>query len=246
MPQGLERIGVHLPSLLAYVVNFAILLVLLHLVAYRPFLRRLAERTGRIQQGLADAEAAAQLREEAMRERETALAGARDEARQMVEAAAVRAQAAVEQGRLKGQEEAALYLQRMRQRMETERRQALDEVGRTCRDLVFLAAEKALGRVIDRQVHQETVEAALREVAQEGQLRQVSWRLGRVITAMPLTAEEVARIQDTVAKAAGRPVTLHPSTDPQLLGGVLLSLDDTVVDATVAGRLQQLYGQIQV
>ena len=39
MPEGLERIGVHLPSLIAYTINFAILLVLLHLVAYRPFLR---------------------------------------------------------------------------------------------------------------------------------------------------------------------------------------------------------------
>lgn len=246
MPEGLERIGVHLPSLLAYVVNFAILLVLLHLVAYRPFLRRLAERTGRIQQGLADAEAAARLREEAMREWETALAGAREEARKIVEATTVRALEEVEQGRLKGQEEAELYLQRMRQRMETEQRQALDEVGRTYRDLVFLAAEKALGQVIDRQVHQETVEVALREVSQMGQLRHLPWRLGRVVTAMPLTAEEVARIQDTVARAAGRPVALHPSTDPQLLGGVLLSLDDSVVDATVAGRLQQLYRQIRV
>jgi vacuolar-type H+-ATPase subunit E/Vma4 len=181
-----------------------------------------------------------------MRERETALTGAREEARKIVEAATVRAQEEVEQGRLKGREEAELYLQRMRQRMETERRQALDEVGRTCRDLVFLAAEKALGQVIDRQAHQETVEAALREVAQVEKLRHLPWRLGRVVTAMPLTAEEVARIQDTVAKAAGRPVALHPSTDPRLLGGLLLSLDDSVVDATVAGRLQQLYRQIHV
>ena len=246
MPQGLERIGVHLPSLLAYMVNFAILLVLLHLVAYRPFLRRLAERTGRIQQGQADAEAAGQLRQEALHERETAVTAARAEARQIVEEAMVRAQEAVEQGRLKGQEEAELYLQRMRQRMETERRQALEEVGRTYRDLVFLAAEKALGQVIDRQVHQETVEAALREVAQMEQLRYVPWRLGRVVTAVALTPQEVVRIQKTVARAAGRPMAIHPSTDPRLLGGILLSLDDSVVDATVAGRLQQLYHHIQV
>ncbi len=246
MPEGLERIGVHLPSLLAYMVNFAILLVLLHRVAYRPFLRRLAERTGRIQQGLADAEAAAQLRQEATRERETALSAAREEARLMLEEAAVRAQEAVEQGRRRGQEEAELHRQRMRQRMDTERSQALEEVGRTYRDLVFLAAEKALGRVIDRQVHQETVEAALREVAQLGQLRHGPWRFGRVVTAMPLTAQEVVRIQDTVAEATGRPLALHPSTDPRLLGGLLLSLDDSVVDATVAGRLHHLYRHIRV
>ncbi len=246
MPQGLERIGVHLPSLLAYMINFAILLVLLHLVAYRPFLRRLAERTGRIQQGMADAEAAAQLRQEAMRERETALASAREEARQIVEEAAVRAKQVVEQGRVKGQEEAELYLQRMRQRMDTERRQALDQVGGACRDLVFLAAEKALGQVIDRQVHQETVEAALREVVQMEPLGHAPWSLGRVVTAMPLTDQEVVSIRERVSKAAGRPLAFHASTDPRLLGGVLLSLDDSVVDATVAGRLQQLYRHIRV
>ena len=246
MPEGLERIGVHLPSLLAYIINFTILLVLPYLVAYRPFLRRLAERTRWIQQGVADAEAAAHLREEAIRKRETALAGAREEARQIVEAATVRAQTEVEQGRLKGREEAELHLQRMRQRMDAERRQDLEEVGRTYRDLVFLAAEKALGRVIDRQVHGETVGAALREVAQVAHLRRAAWHFGRVVTAMPLTAAEVMGMQDTVAKAAGRAVALHPATDPQLLGGVLLSLDDSVVDATVAGRLQQLYRHIPV
>jgi F-type H+-transporting ATPase subunit delta len=63
---------------------------------------------------------------------------------------------------------------------------------------------------------------------------------------MPLTGPEVDRIRETVARAAGRPLALHHSVEPRLLGGLLLSLDDSVMDATVAGRLQQLYRHIRI
>jgi len=43
MPEALERLGVHLPSLAAYLVNFLVLMGVLYLIAHRPFLRVLNE-----------------------------------------------------------------------------------------------------------------------------------------------------------------------------------------------------------
>jgi ATP synthase F0 subunit b len=247
MPQSFEGIGLHLPSLIAYTINFILLLVILHWVAYRPFLRFLAQRTERIERGLAEAEEIERIRTEVIQEREREIEAARAEAREIMEGASLRAQAEVEQGRLKGRQEAAAYLRQARQRVEEEKRTALREASEASRDLVFLAAEKALRQAIDRQLHHETVEAAIHEIAASGwpHLARPASRFGRIVTARPLTAEEMSEIQQAVNATSGQPLYLHSSTDPSLLGGLLLSVGDTVVDASVSGRLRQLYHQMK-
>ena len=125
MPQGLERIGLHLPSLLAYTINFILLLAFLYLVAYRPFLRLLAERVERIQRGLADAEAAALARAEAVKTGQIDIEAAREEARRIKEEANRRAQEEIEEGKLKGRREAKAYLDQARQRADIEDRKSV-------------------------------------------------------------------------------------------------------------------------
>jgi len=46
---GLKSLGINLPSLLAQLINFTILLVVLYLLAYKPLLKILDER--RVSQG---------------------------------------------------------------------------------------------------------------------------------------------------------------------------------------------------
>ena len=58
----MESLGLHVPTLIIYLVNFAILLVLLYLVAYKPILRMIDQRSERIKESL---EAADRAREEA-------------------------------------------------------------------------------------------------------------------------------------------------------------------------------------
>jgi len=55
---GLKSLGINLPSLLAQIINFTILLVVLYLLAYKPLLKILDERRRRIQEGLESAEQA--------------------------------------------------------------------------------------------------------------------------------------------------------------------------------------------
>ena len=55
---GLGTLGFDLPSLIVYLVNFVILLVILYVAAYKPFLRMMDERSTRIKEGLEAAERA--------------------------------------------------------------------------------------------------------------------------------------------------------------------------------------------
>ena len=52
----MEGIGINLPILLAQVINFVILLVLLYLVAYKPLMRMLDERSQRVKESMEQAE----------------------------------------------------------------------------------------------------------------------------------------------------------------------------------------------
>jgi len=54
---GLADLGINLPVLVAQIVNVAILLGLLYLVAYKPIMRMLDERSCRIKESMEQAEA---------------------------------------------------------------------------------------------------------------------------------------------------------------------------------------------
>ena len=62
----MAEIGVNLPALIAYLVNFVILLLILYKFAYKPILRLLDQRAEKIRGSLA---AADQAREEAAQSR---------------------------------------------------------------------------------------------------------------------------------------------------------------------------------
>ena len=54
--EGLTQLGVNLPSLIAYLLNFVILLGVLIFFAYKPLLRVLDQRAERIRESLAAAD----------------------------------------------------------------------------------------------------------------------------------------------------------------------------------------------
>jgi F-type H+-transporting ATPase subunit delta len=69
-------------------------------------------------------------------------------------------------------------------------------------------------------------------------------RAGRVDvlvrTAEPLTAELHARIADRLRQSLQREPVLHVEIDPELIGGVVIRIGDTVYDGSVARQLVRL------
>lgn len=58
-----------------------------------------------------------------------------------------------------------------------------------------------------------------------------------VTTAVPLAPDQVARIQQRLAAATGRTVTMTTSVDPAIIGGVVTRIGSTVYDGSVATQL---------
>jgi F-type H+-transporting ATPase subunit delta len=68
--------------------------------------------------------------------------------------------------------------------------------------------------------------------------------LAEVRTAVPLTADQQTRLAAALANATGKQVNLKVVVDPSVLGGVVATVGDTVIDGTVRTRIDQLKSRL--
>jgi F-type H+-transporting ATPase subunit delta len=59
-----------------------------------------------------------------------------------------------------------------------------------------------------------------------------------------LTAEERARLIEALVRRTGKTIELSEEVDPELIGGMVLRLGDTIIDGSVAGQLRRLRQQL--
>jgi len=64
--------------------------------------------------------------------------------------------------------------------------------------------------------------------------------VAEVRTAYPLDEERRQRLADALSKATGKHVSLKVVVDPTVMGGVVATIGDTVIDGTVRHRLDRL------
>ena len=109
-----------------------------------------------------------------------------------------------------------------------------DKASPTTVQLVSMIVGSGRGRdlpaIVDRLVQRaaETKDAALAEVR----------------TAVPLTDDQQDRLRAALANATGRNVTVKVVVDPAVLGGVVATIGDTVIDGTVRTHLDQLKSRL--
>jgi len=56
----------------------------------------------------------------------------------------------------------------------------------------------------------------------------------------PLTEQQETRLAATLARIYGRTVSLQVAVDPQLLGGLVVRVNDEVIDGSVLSRLSTI------
>ncbi len=62
----------------------------------------------------------------------------------------------------------------------------------------------------------------------------------KVVSAVPLTEDEKRELTRKLEKKSGKTVTLDCSTDPSLLGGVIVEMEGTVMDGSLRHRLREV------
>jgi F-type H+-transporting ATPase subunit b len=151
-------------SLIIQIVNFAILLFVLHRLLYRPFLAKMEERTQAIKRSLDEAQAA---RAEAARQQEENVARLAAAHR---EAAVIREQAlreASEESRKQldqAQAQARKLVDDARAQLDAEVRRAREELRRDVAELATTVAEKLVRRSLREDDHRRIVADAITRI----------------------------------------------------------------------------------
>ncbi|NNE11890.1 MAG: ATP synthase F1 subunit delta [Ilumatobacter sp.] len=68
--------------------------------------------------------------------------------------------------------------------------------------------------------------------------------VAQVRTAVELTDDQQARLKAALANATGKQVTLKVVVDPSVIGGIVATVGDTVIDGTVRTRVDQLKSRL--
>lgn len=162
----LAKLGIDWKLLVAQLVNFAILLFVLHRFAYRPMLDMLENRSKRIEKGLQDAEKAKRRLSEIAEKEKEVLRKAREEAKGIL----AQAEEAGRQRQEKMFEDAQLETARMltfaKSKMESEQARMMAEAKAELAGIVVTAVERVVNEKLDAAKDGELIHKALREVKQ--------------------------------------------------------------------------------
>jgi F-type H+-transporting ATPase subunit b len=281
--EALANLGIDWKLLLAQAINFLVLLFVLRRFAYKPMLEFLDQRSGRIEQGLKDAETAKTKLAEMEKRNKESLALARKEAKGIVDAAEVSAKARDAERLAETEEKIKNLFEEGTVKINEEKNKALSEVREDIAGIVALSVEKVLKEKIDTEKDKELVEnivgsqyeEALKKLlvniahkktsvnqnppgfskirGEEKKMSAIVKHLekieaekeGRILVTM-VTANEVAKeIKNKLAAQAAKlfsdkKIELRYEVDPEVIGGALFRTDETLYDATIAGKLQTL------
>ncbi len=166
---GIGALGINLPSLIAQLINFALLLLVLGWAFKRFLFPLLDERRKRIREGLDAADES----KRRLAETETATAAEMEKARGEGQGLIVQAQQMSariqEEAREAARAEAETLLERARSEIQLERDAAIADLRREFADLTITAAERVIRRSLDRKAHRELIEEVLAEAPRGGE-----------------------------------------------------------------------------
>ncbi|MBE9482869.1 MAG: F0F1 ATP synthase subunit B [Chloroflexi bacterium] len=159
----MEGLGISIPTLIAQIVNFAILFGLLYLVAYKPLMRIFDERSRRVKESIEQTE---DIKKQAAR--------AEEDSKKRIEEAGREGQVMIAKALSDGEEvrrqaregaglEAEAIIARARAEIQRERDGIIDELHSQFADLTIMAAGKIIDRSLDKEEHRQLIDNVLKE-----------------------------------------------------------------------------------
>jgi F-type H+-transporting ATPase subunit b len=160
---GFASLGVNLPLLVVFVINFIVLFVLLRLFLYKPVLKMLDERAKRTAEAMEQAEATKKEYEQARVEVQKQIEKGRQEAQAILTQAIQVGERLKEESRQEAQKQAQVIVDRTRTELEAERDKIVGDLRREFVDISISAAEKVIKETLDKEKHRKLIEETLRE-----------------------------------------------------------------------------------
>ncbi len=160
---GIAKLGFSLPGLITQIINFAILLVVLRIFLWKPFLKIIDERNKKIKLGLEAAEQASLQASESQSESKKILDDAKKEASQFVNDAREMADKLKIELEEKANKDAEIIVQKAKKEIERDKEQALAVIRKNFAEVTISAAEKVIDKSLDQKTHQDLIDGILND-----------------------------------------------------------------------------------
>lgn len=158
---GVAKLGINIPSLVAQIVNFVILLTLLYLFAYKPILKMLDKRSEKIKESMDQAEKIKQQTVQTEEQIKAQLEASRKEGQALITQASQMGDKLKEEARKEARQEAEALIARARAEIQREMEDATDALRREFADLAIKAAEKVINQSLNKESHQKLIDDVL-------------------------------------------------------------------------------------
>jgi F-type H+-transporting ATPase subunit b len=160
---GFASLGINLPLLVVFIVNFIILLVMLRLFLYQPVMKVLDERAKRTKDAMELAEATKKEYEQAKGEVQKQIEKGRQEAQAIITQAMQVGERLKEESRQETAKQTQVMIDRARSELEAERDKIVGDLRREFVDISIAAAEKVIKETLDKEKHRKLIEETLQE-----------------------------------------------------------------------------------
>ncbi len=159
----MEGIGINLPLLVVFVINFSILFALLGIVLYKPVLKMLDERQAKIKESLEQAEKIKEQTAHTEEEIRAHMEEARKEGQHIIAQAAQIGEKLKQEAAEGARKEAEVLINKARSETELERDKAMNELRADFAEIAILAAEKVIKETLDSKRHRKLIDEVLDE-----------------------------------------------------------------------------------
>lgn len=160
---GFASLGINLPLLVVFIINFIILFVLLRIFLYKPVLKMLDERSKRTKEGMELAEATKKEYEQARTEIQKQIEKGRQEAQAIIAQTIQVGERLKEESRQEATKQAQVIVDRTRAELETERDKIVGDLRREFVDIAISAAGKVIKETLDKEKHRKLIDETLQE-----------------------------------------------------------------------------------
>jgi F-type H+-transporting ATPase subunit b len=160
---GFASLGINLPLLVVFIVNFIILLVMLRLFLYQPVMKVLDERAKKTRDAMELAEATKKEYEQAKGEIQKQIEKGRQEAQAIITQAMQVGERLKGESREEAAKQAQVMIDRARSELEAERDKIVGDLRREFVDISIAAAEKVIKETLDKEKHRKLIEETLQE-----------------------------------------------------------------------------------
>jgi len=159
----MEGIGINLPLLLAFVVNFIILLALLSFILYKPVLKKLDERQLIIKESIENAENIQRQLAETENSIQEQLESARKEGQKIIANAEQIGERLKTEAKEESRIEAELIMKKAQIEIQQQREKDIQELREQFVDIAILAAEKVVRETLDKDKHNRIIIDVLKD-----------------------------------------------------------------------------------